>query len=99
MAKSNVVNIKPAVQKMRAPKPFEFPKEISEALWQQQLSVYEALGVAKLLASYLADRGSADNLEIDVLDNSASALVRLLEPIDSLSNAKDLLNTDEVAHG
>jgi hypothetical protein len=102
MAKSNVVNINPAVQKTRAPKKFEFPKPIREALWKQQERVYEALGVARMLESYVMNAGSNDRIDVDDLENTVRGLVRLLEPIEGLNDVthlKQLVESDEVSHG
>ena len=38
-----------------APDDYELPKPISDALWKQQERIFEALGVAKMLAYFVRD--------------------------------------------
>jgi hypothetical protein len=83
------------------PAAYELPKPISEALWKQQERIYEALGVAKMLAYFVRDPPD-DILDREALENGANALVRLLEPIYGLNDVLHLMQlgeAEEKAHG
>jgi hypothetical protein len=79
---------------------YELPKPISDALWKRQERIYEALGVAKMLAYFVRDPPD-DIVDREALENGANALVRLLEPIQGLNDAPhflQLIESTEVDH-
>jgi hypothetical protein len=85
-------------------KKLELPRSLEKALWLQQQRVYEALGVAKILTNHLVNAPASGfaGEDIDTLENSAKALVRLLEPIDGLADVvflRQLVEHQEVANG
>jgi hypothetical protein len=92
---TNVVSIH-----VGAPSGYELPKPISEALWKQQQRIYEAVGVARMLAYFVRDPPD-DILDREALENGANALVRLLEAIEGLNDVTYLMQlgrTTEADH-
>lgn len=77
-------------EKPRQKRTYAFPQPIARALTQHQWRAREALAVAELLCAYIrsAPPGGPD---IDTLDNSAGALVRMLKSIENIDEPEDLL--------
>jgi len=89
---SNVIPIKPA-RKVRARKPFAFPKQIADVLHDNQARIYEALAVAKLLAAHAMEAPAelVDCDHVDITIRGTDAIVRLLTPVGGLDDPQDLV--------
>jgi hypothetical protein len=106
---TNVVPIKPTPRK-RARGPADFHKHAKTVLHEHQSRVYEALAVAKLLATRVDDAilGSLTVEDLDVQLRATHAIIRLLSPVEGLYDVDDLIAqgkvsglvpSDEVTHG
>lgn len=79
---SKVASIKPVG--------FEFPRAIRAALFELKFRVYEARALAELTRDHVRDMPT-QRLDIDVVDNCLSGIVRLLNNIDGLDDVKHLM--------